>query len=88
MRSPGKWRRVVIIRTDVSEERIAYVIRVNRISELETSLALNSSLILFTVMMEAIRSSETLLLTRATRRHIPEDGILKFIYLFERVNLK
>jgi hypothetical protein len=27
-------------------------------------------------MMEAIRSSETSVLTRAARRHIPEDGIL------------
>jgi hypothetical protein len=26
-------------------------------------------------MMEAIRSSETLVLTRSTRRHIPEEGI-------------
>jgi hypothetical protein len=27
-------------------------------------------------MMEAIRSPATLILARATRRHIPEDGIL------------
>jgi hypothetical protein len=36
----------------------------------------SSSPILVTVMMEAISSSETLVLTRAARRNIPEDGIL------------
>jgi hypothetical protein len=36
-----------------------------------------SSLILFTLMMEAIRSSATLVLTSATWRHIIEDGIFR-----------
>jgi hypothetical protein len=34
------------------------------------------SLIIFTLKMEAIRSSEESILTRATRHHIPEDGSL------------
>jgi hypothetical protein len=34
-----------------------------------------SSSILVTLMMKELRSSETPFLTRATRRHIPEDGI-------------
>jgi hypothetical protein len=55
--------------------------RVKRISVLETTSAVTSinvvfsSLTIFTLMMEAILSSETSALTRATRRHIPEDGI-------------
>jgi hypothetical protein len=34
-----------------------------------------SSLILFTLMMEVIHSSKTLVHTRATWHHIPEDSI-------------
>jgi hypothetical protein len=43
---------------DVSEERIAAIIRVERFSELGSTLAVTSYR------------------TRATRRHIPEDGSL------------
>jgi hypothetical protein len=39
----------------------------------------------FTLKMEAIRSSETSVHTRSTRRHIPEDGIL---HSHRRENLK
>jgi hypothetical protein len=76
---------VALVRTDVLEEGIAPNIRVNRIRELGTTLAVTSyvvtvnvvpsSLVLDTLMMQAIRSSETSVLTRAIRRHIPEDGM-------------
>jgi hypothetical protein len=58
-------RRVVLVRTDVSEELSASIIRVTRIGELGTlAVTINQ------------RSSDMSVLSRATRRNIPEDGIL------------
>jgi hypothetical protein len=73
---------VVLVRINVSEECVASIIIVERISELGAALALVTanipgSLILSIMIMEAIRSSETLVLTRATWRHFSEDGILQ-----------
>jgi hypothetical protein len=66
------------------EERIAIIIKVARIGELGTmcfdcQLQLKlflSSLILVTLMMEAIHSSETSVPRTTTQHNIPEDGIL------------
>jgi hypothetical protein len=90
MASSGMLRRVPLVRTDVSEERSASTIRVTRIGELGTMLVVPcsvsqllvwanvvpSSLILVTLMMEALCSSEITVLTRATGRNIPEGDIL------------
>jgi hypothetical protein len=51
--------------------------RENLKSYIGTTLAVTNSSILVTLMMEEILSSETAILSRATRRNIPEDVILK-----------
>jgi hypothetical protein len=70
---------MALIRIDVSEERVASIIRVKRIGELGTTLAVTSSrsrLRRNALIMEAIRFSETSVPTRGTLHHIPEYGIL------------
>jgi demethoxyubiquinone hydroxylase (CLK1/Coq7/Cat5 family) len=85
MQSSGMLRRAALVRTDTSEERIASIIRVTVIGELGTTITVTSNRSILrrntvTLMMVAIHSSETSLLRGATRRNIPEDGIL-CIYL-------
>jgi hypothetical protein len=72
------------------EGTYASIIRVTRIDELGTTLAVNSnrrrllvtanvvpsSPILVTLIMEAVHSSEKSVLKSATLRNIPEDGVL------------
>jgi hypothetical protein len=67
-------RRVALVRTDVSEEPRASFIRVRRL--LVAASDVPSSQILVTLTEEALGSSETSVLTRATWRNIPEDTIL------------
>jgi hypothetical protein len=81
MPSSGMWRRVALLRTDVSEDGIASINRVRRIDELDTMFAVTgiqsklrvvpSSPILVTMMMKAMRSSETSALANVTTRNIP-----------------
>jgi hypothetical protein len=61
---------MALVRTDVSEEPGASFIRVTKIGEI----------VFVTLMKEASGSSETSVLTRATRRNNPEDTILQICY--------
>jgi hypothetical protein len=74
MPSSGMWRRVDLVRTNVSEECMQPPARAG-------SCFADFS----TLMMEAIRSSETSVHTRSTWRHIPEGG--KFNLCVEHLTL-
>jgi hypothetical protein len=76
--------RMTLVRTGVSEEYIASITKVRRISSQGKKLVANysllitanvpSSLSILTLMMETILFSETSVLKRATRRHVSKDG--------------
>jgi hypothetical protein len=79
---------MAVVRTGVSEERIGSIIRATRICELDivflrsvlrllvTANVVPISPVFVTLMMEPLSSSKTSVLTRETRRHIPQDDIL------------
>jgi hypothetical protein len=78
-----------LIRTGVSEERIASIGKVTKIGAKKLLLllliAVSNAPILVTLMMEAMFSSETSVLIKATWRNIPKYGIL---HSHRRENLK
>jgi hypothetical protein len=99
MASSGMLRGVAVVRTEVSEELSASFIRVTRIGDLGTTLAVTSvhrllvttsvvpsSPILVTLKKKALSSLETSVLTRATRCDIPEDAIRHGVCLYGNIS--
>jgi hypothetical protein len=93
MVSSGLLRRVALVRTDVSEEPGASFIAAKKYQVflrsvrrlLVAACVVPSSPIFVTLIKGAPGSSETSVLTRATRRNNPEDTIL---HSHRRENLK
>jgi hypothetical protein len=92
MVSSGMLRRVALVRTDILKELSASFIRLTRNGEeillrsmrllLVTASIVPSSPILVTLLKEALSLFEMSVLTRATRRNIPENAILQVFTCF------
>jgi hypothetical protein len=75
--SSGLLRRVALVRTDVSAEPVASFIILRSVRRLLVAACVVPSTPIFVALMkEEPGSSETSVLTRATRRNNPEDTIL------------
>jgi hypothetical protein len=91
MPSSAMLRGVIVVRADVSEQRNASISGQKESASYEllrllaTANVVPNSPILGTLIMEALRSSDTSVLTRVTRRYIPGDDIL---HSHRRENLK
>jgi hypothetical protein len=80
MSSSGMLRPVALVRTDVSEERCEEIPSVRPL--LVTASVFPSSPILVTLMKEALSSSETSFLIRATRRKSQKTPFVLCVYVY------
>jgi hypothetical protein len=74
-------RRVALVITYVSEERIASIFRVTRIGDLGTLAVTSKRSTQRRNTMEMLRSSEQPVLTRTTGCNIHEDDVLHILTL-------
>jgi hypothetical protein len=90
-------KNAVFWETDVSEECVASIFRVEETTRGRKSVRVTQSvsnrltlffsrIISFALKMEATHSSETSVRIKPTWRHIPEDGILHILDLFSAVS--
>jgi hypothetical protein len=76
MTSSGMLRRVSLLRSDVSEELNAFVFLRSVRRLVVTANVVPSLSMIITLILEALGSSETSVLTRVTRCNVPEDAII------------
>jgi hypothetical protein len=70
------WRRVDLVRTAVSNERVASIFSVERISDLITTLAVIRAAVPSLLILSPLKIKVTSSFETFTWLHIPEDGIL------------
>jgi hypothetical protein len=68
---------IALVKTDVSEELSASIIRVTRIGELGATLAVTTNRRTLRRNTKFLSSSETSVIKRTTLRNIAEDAILQ-----------
>jgi hypothetical protein len=78
----GIFSSVVLVRSDVSEERIAFISRLTTHGDQGTTIVITNNVVLsspirVTLMMEVILHSETSIGIKTTLRNIQEDAVLR-----------